>query len=317
MKQLLLRLMVALGVILAVSALTYLMTDLLPGNAAQVIAAGANRAGDPAFVAEIAKHLNLDKPWPVRYGDWLGHLVRGDFGTSYIPPAQPVSIELQRTLPNSLQLMLLAQLVAIVVAIPIGIYSGYRPGKIVDRLATGFSFLGLAVPSFALAIFMMVILSVELHWLPTTFISVSNGGWIASLRSSVMPVAALAVGLVAGYTRLLRADLINTLQEDFVLNARAKGLPPAYILFRHALRPSLQSVLVAVAINTGALISGAIVIENIFGVDGVGILLVKAIEVRDLPTIQAIVLVICAMYVVVIVVVDVLYTVIDPRISRD
>lgn len=302
------------GVVIIVSMLTYLMIDLLPGDPAQVIA-GPN-ASDPVFVQEIRKNLELDKPLPVRYKNWATDALHGDFGRSLEQNSEPVSTKLKRTIPNTVQLLILTEIVALLLAIPIGVYSGYRAEGKFDKTATGMAFLMLAIPPFVLAIVLIALLSVSLGLLKIQFTPISQGGIIESLKTSIMPVTCLAIGIVAVYVRILRTDMITTLQEDFVLNARAKGLKPSYILFRHALRPSSFSLLTIAGINLGGLIGGSVIIEQIFSVQGVGNLLVQSISSRDYKTIQAVVLIISVTFVGVNFIVDLLYSALDPRIRR-
>ena len=308
------KLVALLGVVIIVSMLTYLMTDLLPGDPAQVIA--GTQAGNKAYVAQIRNELELDKPLPVRYAKWAGRVSHGDFGRSLEQNSEPVSAKLKRTIPSTVQLLLLAEVLSIIIAIPVGVYSGYRATGKFDKFATGTSFLMLAMPPFVLAVILIAIFAVWLNWLNIQFVPISQGGVFASLKTSIMPVICISVGIIAVYIRLLRSDMSTTLQEDFILNARAKGLKPSYILFRHALRPSLFTLLTVAGINLGTLIGGSVIIESIFSINGVGNLLVQSISSRDFTTIQAIVLIISLTYVAVNFFVDLLYSTLDPRIRR-
>lgn len=308
------KILALVGVVLIVSMLTYLMTDLLPGDPAEVIA-GSN-AGDPAYVASIRKQLELDKPLPVRYAKWARQASKGDFGRSLEQNSEPVSDKLKRTIPNTVQLLLLAEVVSILVAVPIGVYSGYRANGKFDKFATGLAFFLLATPSFVMGVVLIAVFAVSFNLLDIQFEPISQGGVIASLKTSIMPVVTLSVGIIAVYVRLLRTDMISTLQEDFILNARAKGLRPSYILFRHALRPSSFSLLTVAGINLGTLIGGSVIVEQIFSVNGVGNLLVQSISSRDIKTVQAVVLIISITYVAVNFFVDMLYSALDPRIRR-
>ncbi|MEJ7583915.1 MAG: ABC transporter permease, partial [Acidimicrobiales bacterium] len=216
-----LKLIALAAVVVIVSMLTYLMTDLLPGDPATTIA-GAN-ASDKEFVDQIRRDLNLDKSLPVRYVDWATAAATGDFGRSLEENPEPVVDKLNRTIPNTLQLMILAEIVAVVVAVPIGVYSGYRANGRFDKFATGLAFFLLATPVFVMGVVLITLLSVKLGWLKTTFVPRDEGGLYESLKSSIMPVICMSVGIIAVYVRLLHADMIATLQEDFILNARAKG----------------------------------------------------------------------------------------------
>ncbi|MBI2710084.1 MAG: ABC transporter permease [Actinobacteria bacterium] len=303
-----------LGVVLAVSFLTSLMTTLLRGDPAEVVA--GQRASDKAYVKRLREDLGLNEPVLVRYGKWIGGVARGDFGKSMELNPEPVGSKLRRTIPNTVQLAVLAELVAIVFAVPLGVWSAYRADSRGDKVATGVTFGLLALPVFVSAMVLIYVFGVQLGWLKIQFVEPGRGGWIKSLSTSIMPVIVLSLGILAVYARLLRTDMIATLQEDFILNARARGLTNRYILFRHALRPSAFSLLTVAGINVGTLIGGSVVVEQIFSVNGVGNLLVQSVSSRDIFTVQAIVLLISMTYVGVNFLVDVLYSALDPRIRR-
>ena len=196
-----------------------------------------------------------------------------------------------------MQLLLLAEIVSIVIAVPIGVYSGYRANGKFDKFATGMAFFLLAIPSFVMGVVLITIFAVSTNLLKIQFDPISEVGLAASLKTSIMPVICISVGIIAVYVRLLRTDMIATLQEDFILNARAKGLKSSYILFRHALRPSSFSLLTVAGINLGTLIGGSVIVEQLFSIDGVGNLLVQSISSRDIATVQVIVLIISITYV--------------------
>ncbi len=345
-----------LGAIVIVSMLTFGMTKLLPGdptfielgsNAGSMLACGSTVEGktldcknypaqnvvprgtkgpppledvcdaDQCITAgnRLRHDKAYDKPIPVQYAKWAGNALHGDFGEAIGPPPERVSTKLSRALPPTLELMLLASLASILIAIPLGIYGAYRENRLGDRVATGVSFFMLAIPNFVLALYLIALFAVTLHWLPLTF-SPLKEGLADNLKSQVMPVLALAAGSVAVFARLLRSDMIATLHEDFILMARAKGLPPWRILFQHALRPSSFSLLTVVGINLGSLIGGTVILEVMFAIDGVGKLMVTAISTRDYMVVQAVVLIISVTYVVANVLIDILYNLLDPRIRH-
>ncbi len=345
-----------LGAIVIVSILTFGMTKLLPGdptyivlgaNAGAMLNCGSTVEGatldcskypapmvvprgtkGPAPLMSVCgsercitagdrlRHdLAYDQSVPKQYIRWASHALQGDFGQSYTPPEQPVSTKLARALPTTLELMILASIVSIVLAIPLGIYGAYRENTFGDRVSTGVSFFLLAIPNFVLALYLIAIFAVSLHWLPITNSPLSEGV-VKNLKSQVMPVLALSAGSIAVFARLLRSDMIATLHEDFILMARAKGLPPWRILFQHALRPSSFSLLTVVGINLGTLIGGTVILEVMFAMDGIGKLMVTAISTRDYFVVQAVVLIISVTYVAVNVLIDILYTLLDPRIRH-
>jgi peptide/nickel transport system permease protein len=300
--------------LLVVSFLTFLLTSLLKGDPALVIL-GPEGAKDPAAVAAVREDLHLDDPLPVRYVNWLGDAVTGDLGRSY-RTGQEVTEAISERLPVTLEVGVLAIVLALAAAIPLGTLSAFRAGGPADRIITGASFGLLAVPSFMMAILLIWILAETLGWLPAT-------GWVRltddpveNLRTAIMPALALAIGEFAVYTRLLRADMITTLQQDSITMARAKGIPTRRILFRHALRPSSFSLMTVVGLQVGAIIGGAVIVETLFALPGIGRLLVDSILQRDLIMVQGVALVIAISFVVINFVVDLLYTALDPRIRH-
>jgi peptide/nickel transport system permease protein len=267
-----------------------------------------------AQVADAEAQFHLDDPLPVRYVKWLGDVSQGEFGRSY-KTQQPVSTILADKLPLSILLMVLSQLVAIAIAIPWAVWAASRAGGPVDRGSTVVSFYIIALPNFCLAIIVYLFLNLRFGWFAP---SIDSSFSLARQMWHMLPAAfALGLGLAAGYQRLLRTDLATTLQEDFVLMAKAKGMPPRNILWRHALRPSLFSFITVFAINTGSLIGGALVVERIFGINGMGEEIFVSIIRDDYPVVLPTVLLISAGFVVLNMFADLLYTVLDPRVRRD
>lgn len=298
--------------VLAVSFLTFMLTSLLPGDPARSIL--GEQATEEAL-AQVRSDLGLDRPLPVRYLNWLGGVVTGDLGRSY-QTGQSVSSAILERVPVTLQLGVTAIVFALIMAIPLGIVSAYRSGGIADRTITGATFALLSVPNFMMAILLIYIFAVYLGWFPATGWTRLTADPIGSLRGTVMPAFALSAVNIAVFTRLLRTDMIATLQEDFVTMAEAKGLSTRRILLKHALKPSSFSLLTIVGIQLGAVIGGSVVIEEIFALPGVGRLLFTSILNRDLIMVQGVVLVISVAYIVVNFCVDLLYSVLDPRIRH-
>lgn len=301
----------------AVTALSFFIIDLLPGDVADAIAGvGTDSAVvDNAAVEAIREDLGLDRPLIVRYASWLGKAVTGELGKSY-QTGQSVSEAIALRLPVSLQLLVLAQVLALVFAIPAGILAAYRAGTVTDRLVTTMTFAFLAAPSFIIAIMLAFLFAVLLNWFPATGYVVISDDLIGNLRSIALPALALALIEWPILSRVLRNDLIETLQEDFILVAKAKGLSDLYILFRRALRPSSFTLITIVGIQLGNLISGAVIVESIFALPGVGSLLVASIHGREVLMVQGIIVLIAVAYVVINLAVDILYGALDPRIRR-
>jgi peptide/nickel transport system permease protein len=300
-----------------VTALSFFIIDLLPGDVADAIAGvGTDSAVvDNAAVEAIREDLGLDRPLIVRYASWLGKAVTGELGKSY-QTGQSVSEAIALRLPVSLQLLVLAQVLALVFAIPAGILAAYRAGTVTDRLVTTMTFAFLAAPSFIIAIMLAFLFAVLLNWFPATGYVVISDDLIGNLRSIALPALALALIEWPILSRVLRNDLIETLQEDFILVAKAKGLSDLYILFRRALRPSSFTLITIVGIQLGNLISGAVIVESIFALPGVGSLLVASIHGREVLMVQGIIVLIAVAYVVINLAVDILYGALDPRIRR-
>jgi len=265
---------------------------------------------DCETVAEARATYHLDRPVPVRYLLWVGDMVTGDFGTSF-QNDQPVAEIIREKLPETLILLAMAQIVSLGVAIPWGVIAAYRANRAFDRGSTVLSFGLLSVPNFALAVVLLYLLSLRWQIFPSAYESESVVGLVFSM---VLPAATLGLPLAASYQRLLRTDLITTLQEDFVHMARAKGLPPMRIMFRHALRPSLFSVVTVFGVSTGAMIGGSLVVEQIFGIPGIGREIVTAVVRDDFPVVLAIVMLVACTFVVVNFAVDLFYSWLDPRV---
>ena len=301
----------------AVTALSFLFLDLLPGDVADAIAGSGtdNALVDQDVIAAIRKDLGLDRPIIVRYFSWLGGALSGDLGKSY-QTGQLVSEAIALRLPVTLQLLVMAQVLAVIFAIPAGIISAYRAGKLTDRLVTTFTFAFLAAPSFIIAILLVFIFAVLLNWFPATGYVPFFDDPFANIQSFTLPALALALIEWPILSRVLRNDLIETLHEDFISLAKVKGLSHTDIVIRHALRPSSFTLVTIVGIQLGNLISGAVIVESIFALPGIGSLLVSSIHSREVLMVQGTIIVMAIAYVVINLAVDIVYGVLDPRIRR-
>ena len=304
------RLLYLLPVLLAVSLLTFLIASLLPGDLAYTI---LGDQATPESVAALRAQMGLDLPIWQRYLVWLGDVAQGDLGRSFRTGETVINAVLDR-LPVSLELMVLAELMGLAIGIPLAILCAVKSGSALDRFLTGFAFANLSLPSFMMAILLIFLFAVQLSWLPAT-------GWvpfaedpIGNLRCFVLPAATLAFAEWPVLMRVLRSDMIATLQEDYIAMAKAKGLRPWRILLVHALKPSSLTLVTVTGINIGRLIGGAVITESIFALPGVGRLLVGSIQARDFVILQGAVLFVATGFVVVNFIVDMLYAVLDPRI---
>ena len=306
------RLLHLLPVLFAVSLLTFLIASLLPGDLAYVI---LGDQATPEKVEALRHDMGLDQPIWWRYLGWLGHVLEGDFGRSF-RTGQTVLRAVAERLPVSFELMILAELIGLAVGIPLAIACAARSGGAFDRFMTGTAFGMLSVPTFLSAILLIYLFAVELRWLPATGYVPLTEDMAGNLRFFVLPALTLALAEWPGIMRVLRSDMIATLQEDYIALAKAKGLKPSRILFVHALKPSSLTLVTVTGINIGRLIGGALIVETIFALPGIGRLLVGAIYTRDLIILQGVVLLVAAGFVVMNFVVDMLYAILDPRIRH-
>jgi peptide/nickel transport system permease protein len=300
------------GVLVVVTFLVPAMLELMPGDPAYVIL-GEN--ADPEQIEALHDRLDLDEPLHQRYATWLGGAVTGDLGESIVTQQSMTEVILER-LPVSIELVIGSQLIALIVAVPAAIYSAYRPGGVFDSITSAISFGMISIPSFVLATVLLLVFAAQLGWFPIAGYEPFTEDPIANLRSMIMPMIIVAIGPMALYTRLLRGDLQATLQEDFIAMAEAKGLSPSRILFRHALRPSMFSLITLIGLTSAQIIGGSIIVEMVFSLPGLGRQLVTSIGRQDVVAVQAIVAFVAVSYVVINALVDVAYGLLDPRVRR-
>jgi peptide/nickel transport system permease protein len=309
-------------VLFLVTLFTALLLSMVPGDPVDTLVPLAESEQADAMKAQVRADLDLDQPLPGRYLSWLGDFVTGDergehFGDYYrVSGRDPVSGRLAEALPISLQLMVYAQVLALAVAIPLGVLTAYRAGSAFDKATNMGAFALLAIPNFVLGLALAYYVGVWLNWLPPS-------GYIAfgddpgeHVRRMILPAVTLAAAQVAVYMRLLRSDMVATLQEDFIQMARSKGISDHRVLWRHALRPSSLTLLTVAGLNVGTLIGGAVVVEVIYSIPGMGLAISQAIFERQYVALQSFVAVLAILYVLVNFAVDVLYTVVDPRIRH-
>jgi len=299
--------------LVAVSMVCFLLVALLPGDLALMILADS---ATPERVAALRLELGLDDPLWQRYFVWLGNVLRGDLGNDIHSGEATLDVILSR-LPVTVELILLTQVVALGLAIPWGILSAYKRGSIVDHATLTACLSFMSVPVFVLALGLIYIFALHLQWLPATgFIPLSEGVW-DNLQSMAMPVLSLALVEVPVYLRLLRSEMVATLQQNFIALARGMGLPRWRILFENALRPSSLNLITVVGINMGRLMGGAIVIESMFALPGVGQLLVESIYQQAYLVTQGIVLFVAVAFIFINLLTDMVYVLVDPRLLRE
>jgi len=315
MRYWLQRLGAAIVLLLAVSALTFGAMNLLGDPLFNILGpTAASTLPEDLEIIEAAKaEYNLDDPLPVRYVKWASAFVTGDFGVQFTADGQPpVSNLIKERLPRTLMLLIMAQSMAVMIAIPWALFAASRADKAVDKMSTITSFLFIAIPNFGLAVILKYLFSLKWPIFPLIF-NASDPFW-SRVWQLMLPAMALALPVGAVYQRLLRTDLITTLQEDYILTARSKGVSKRNVLFKHALRPSLFSFVTIFGINTGALLGGSLIVEQIFIIPGLGSAIVLAILAEDFPVVLAIVMIVTAAFVVINILVDLLYSLIDPRV---
>ncbi len=299
-------------IIFFISIVAFLLVHLLPGDPTLAIL-GPNDTAQAR--AELLKQLGLNKSVPVQYWIWIRNVLHGNLGISFLTH-QTVSNAIGEAFPIDLELIIVSQILAFLVAIPLALVAALRPNRLFDRIATTSTYGMLAVPTFVVAVLLVLVVAVKIHIFPATGFNPISQGLGPNLKTVLLPSIALAVGSVAIYYRLLRADLIATLQEDFITMARAKGLSTPYILLRHALRPSSFALLAGAGLSIGSLFTGAFVVEILFQLPGIGFQLIAAIDSRDYLVVQGMALVAAVAYVVINFGVDILFSFLDPRIRR-
>lgn len=307
------RLIGAIPTLIGVSLLTFLFIRLIPGDA---IAArlGTSQALTPEQLASLRAYLGLDQPLPQQYWTWLTSLLHGDLGYS-IRTGRPVLVEIAQRLPATLELALAAAVIAVAVGLPLGIVSALHPRSRLDLAVRVAGLIGLSLPNFWLGTLLIVLFSLYLRWMPNT------GGYVdfaqdplANLQFLIFPAVTLGLALAAATMRMTRSAMLDVLGADYVRTARAKGLASNVVLRRHALKNALIVVVTLLGIQVGQLLGGAVVVEEIFSVPGVGRMLLNAILQRDYALVQGTVLAVALLFVALNIIVDLLYGYLDPRI---
>ena len=305
----------AILMVWVVASIVFLAIRLVPGDPAELLLSQGGVAPDPAAVAELHERLGLDRSLPAQYLLDLGRLATGDLGTS-LQDESSVADEIAHRLPRTLELIAAAALFAVLVGIPGGLLAAMRPGGVLDRLGRLLSALGLAVPVFVVGTLLVLVFAQTLRLVPA-------GGYVPLAQDPLkhftllaMPALAIGFGLASSVFRMTRAAVLDVSQRDFVRTARAKGVAPARILIRHVLRNALMPVITVLALNLGTLLGGTVLVEYVFNYPGLSGLLVDAVNARDYPEVQGVVLVISVLFVGLNLAVDLLYAVIDPRVRH-
>jgi ABC-type dipeptide/oligopeptide/nickel transport system permease component len=296
------RLAAAVPVMIGITFVAFILIHLVPGSPAKVILYGSQAT--PQQIANLTSQLGLDQPWWEQYARFLGQLLRGNLGTSYLTQT-PVAHELLSRTPSTLILTSSAMVVAIVIGVPLGVLAGARPGSFLDRAARGVSFLGVAIPYFFLALLLVLLLSVRLNLFP----SIDDG----SFGALVLPAVSLGWGYAAILTRLVRGRIIEEYRSEYVRSAKARGCGEWRILLRHTLRNSSIPAITTIGLQFGNILTGAAVTEVIFGRAGLGSYLATSITSKNIPVVQGAIIVIGLAYVLINLAVDLIVGAVDPR----
>jgi len=304
------RVLATLPVMAIVALFVFSLLYIAPGDPAVVIAGDQASPGD---VERIRQSLGLDQPFLVQFGTWLGHILRGDLGTS-IFTGLPVAAMIAQRIEPTLSLMAITLVLTILVAVPLGVVAAWKAGSLLDRANMAFAVFGFSLPVFVVGYVLAYVFALELEWLPVQgYTPLARGVW-PWLENLILPSIALGCVYIALIARITRAAMLEVLTQDYIRTARAKGLGQGDILFVHALKNAAVPIVTVIGIGIALLIGGAVVTESVFAIPGLGRLTVDAILRRDYPVIQGIVLLFSFVYVLVNLTIDVAYTLIDPRI---
>jgi peptide/nickel transport system permease protein len=306
---------VALLLVWVVASIVFLAIHLVPGDPAELLLSQGGTAPDPATVEQLREQLGLNRPLLDQYFGSLGQFVRGDLGES-LQDASPIGREVLRRLPRTLEMIGAAAVLALAVGLPAGLWAAMRRGGIADRALSLASALALALPVFVLGTLLVLLFAQTLRWVPA-------GGYVPLAQAPVrhlqllaMPAATIAAGLFASVFRMTRAAVLDVSWRDYVRTARAKGVARRHVLTRHVLRNALMPVVTVVALNLGTLLGGTVLVEYVFNYPGLSGMLVDAVNARDYPAVQGIVLVISVLFVTLNLAVDLLYAALDPQVRR-
>jgi peptide/nickel transport system permease protein len=316
-RYLLRRLIISVPVLFGITLVTYVIVNMAPGDpvSAMISPEQISELG-PGWLEDQRKQLGLDQPLPVRYGLWLKEVAQGNLGFSYTD-RQPISDKIVERIWPTMKLMLTVQLLALAIALPIGVISALKQYSWIDYLATVFGFTAISIPAFFLALAGIYVFAVKLRWLPTAGMATVGQppSIVDSVKHLILPAVVLGLGQAAPLIRYTRSSMLETVRQDYVRVARAKGLSERAVVYGHALRNALIPLVTVIALNLPQLLGGTVIIEQVFAWPGMGTLAITAVRGRDYPTIMAINLIGAVAIVVSNLIADVLYAWIDPRIK--
>ena len=304
------RIVTTIPVMAFVALFVFSLLYIAPGDPAAVI---AGDQASPADVERIRQSLGLDRPYLVRFGEWFFRVLQGDLGTSIFTSLPVTHLIAQRVEPT-LSLMVVTLILAVAIAVPLGVIAAWKAGTWIDRVVVGFAVFGFSVPVFVIGYLLAYVFALKLEWLPVQgYTPISEGVW-PWLRNLILPAITLGTVYIALIARITRATMLEVLQQDYVRTAQAKGVGRRDVLFLHALKNAAVPIVTVIGIGVALLIGGAVVTESVFAIPGLGRLTLDAILRRDYPVIQGVVLIFSFVYVLVNLAVDMIYTLVDPRI---
>jgi peptide/nickel transport system permease protein len=304
------RVIATIPVMAIVALFVFSLLYIAPGDPAAVI---AGDQATPDDVERIRASLGLDRPYLVRFGAWVFDIIRGDLGVSIFTNL-PVSLMIKQRIEPTLSLMLVTLILAITIAVPMGVVAAWKVGTWIDRAVMGFAVLGFSVPVFVVGYLLAYVFALQLDWLPVQGYTSISQGFVPWIENLILPAIALGSVYIALIARITRATMLEVLQQDYIRTARAKGAGQRSILFLHALKNAAVPIVTVIGIGIALLIGGAVVTESVFAIPGLGRLTVDAILRRDYPVIQGVILLFSFVYVLVNLGIDLLYTLFDPRI---
>lgn len=313
-KYLARRILTTIPVLVGISFIVFALVSFAPGDSISLML--SNETVNVENVAKLKADLGLDRPWYVQYVSYMGKLLRGDMGRS-IQFNRPVAEMIDEKIGNTLKLTVLSCLVSLCIAIPLGVVAAARRRSFFDYSATAIALVGVSMPSFYLGLLLIILFGLKLGWLPIRGLPSYDSTIIKQLRYLILPSVTLGSGMAGILTRLTRASMIEALGQDFTRTAKAKGQSELGILFKHAFPNAFLPILTTLGMQFGSLLGGAVIIETIFSLPGLGMLAMNAVKFRDIPLIQGTVLIFAICFVAVMLIVDILYVFIDPRIRYD
>jgi peptide/nickel transport system permease protein len=319
-RYILKRLILMIPVLLGITIISFSVMKLAPGDPTSLVT-DLNPQMNAEAIKRIRAHYGLDQPWYVQYFKWLRNMLMLDFGTSFASDNRPVIDKIKERIPITLLINVLSMILILSVAIPIGVMSAVKQNSLLDKGTTVFVFLGFAIPSFWLALLLMILFGVKLDWLPISgfrslnYVELSFSGKILDIaKHLILPVFVSSFGGLAGMSRYMRSNMLEVIRQDYITTARAKGLEERVVIFRHALRNALLPVITLLGLSVPGLIGGGVIFETIFAIPGMGLLFFQSVMMRDYPTIMGILVIGAILTLLGNLLADLAYSVADPRI---